>query len=90
MRKSILARVGINNYRIFLNLKLIFSILYLVVIAKIKYSHIENYADACQCRGRAYTYQHTPTTHTHTHTHTHYVCTACICITITISTKYKN
>ena len=70
MRKSILARVGINNYRIFLNLKLIFSILYLVVIAKIKYSHIENYADACQCRGRAYTYQHTPTTHTHTHTHT--------------------
>ena len=90
MRKSILARVGINNYRIFLNLKLIFSILYLVVIAKIKYSHIENYADACQCRGRAYTYQHTPTTHTHTHTHTHYVCTACFCITITISTKYKN
>jgi hypothetical protein len=87
MRKSILARVGINNYRIFLNLKLIFSILYLVVIAKIKYSHIENYADACQCRGRAYTYQHTPTP---TPTHTHYVCTACICITITISTKYKN
>jgi hypothetical protein len=74
MRKSILARVGINNYRIFLNLKLIFSILYLVVIAKIKYSHIENYADACQCRGRAYTYQHTPTTHTHTHTHTHTLC----------------
>jgi len=69
MRKSILARVGINNYRIFLNLKLIFSILYLVVIAKIKYSHIENYADACQCRGRAYTYQHTPTpTPTPTHT----------------------
>ena len=87
MRKSILARVRINNYRIFLNLKLIFSILYLVVIAKIKYSHIENYADACQCRGRAYTYQHTPTP---TPTHTHYVCTACICITITISTKYKN
>jgi hypothetical protein len=74
MRKSILARVGINNYRIFLNLKLIFSILYLVVIAKIKYSHIENYADACQCLGRAYTYQHTPTTHTHTHTHTHTLC----------------
>jgi hypothetical protein len=69
MRKSILARVRINNYRIFLNLKLIFSILYLVVIAKIKYSHIENYADACQCRGRAYTYQHTPTpTPTPTHT----------------------
>ena len=89
MRKSILARVRINNYRIFLNLKLIFSILYLVVIAKIKYSHIENYADACQCRGRAYTYQHIPTP-TPTPTHTHTMSARHASVTITISTKYKN
>jgi len=77
MRKSILARVKINNYSIFLNLKLIFSILYLLVFAKINYSHIVTMRMHVAFRGRAYTYKNTPTTHqpptptTHPHTHTH-------------------